>query len=305
MSLISLLIALAAERYLSSSAWQFSVYYQRYLKLFKKLDLLGSPSKSTVTNLIFLFLPVTLCYALLAIVQDGLLHLIISTLILIACFGCFKTRDTYKQYLMAAFRGEVTTCSLYHKQLMQDKNLPDLGFGQTLVWLNYRYFIAIMLFFVLFGAPGALFYRLLSKLNESPLCQLEHEEYLLKANIKDVEDVNHEASNKPCNEGNKDVINLNQRLLFFIDWLPVRVVAFGYMLVGHFSRAFPVWMENLFAADKAPHYVLIDVAQKSEDFMVDQDDCTAEPCLLVRLAKRTLLLCLATVSMLIITGVLN
>ncbi|GHF79645.1 beta-lactamase regulator AmpE [Thalassotalea marina] len=305
MSLISLLIALAAERYLSSSAWQFSVYYQRYLRLFKKLDILGSPSKSTITNLIFLLVPVIVCYAVLAIVEDGLLHLIVSTLVLIACFGCFKTRDTYKQYLMAAFRGEATTCSLYHKQLMQDKNLPDMGFGQTLVWLNYRYFIAIMLFFVLFGAPGALFYRLLTKLNESPLCQLEHEEYLLKANLDDAQKAEQYQECKPCDDSNNEVLRLNQRLLFIIDWVPVRIVAFGYMLVGHFSRAFPVWLENLFATEKQAHYVLIDVAQKSEDFMVDQDDCTAEPCLLVRLAKRTLLLCLATVSMLIITGVVN
>jgi AmpE protein len=50
---------------------------------------------------------------------------------------------------------------------------------------------------------------------------------------------------------------------------------------------------------------LISVAQKSEDFMVDPDDCTAEPCLLVRLAKRTLLLCLAVIAVLILTGILN
>nr|WP_274620357.1 regulatory signaling modulator protein AmpE [Colwellia maritima] len=27
-----------------------------------------------------------------------------------------------------------------------------MGFGQALIWLNYRYYIAIMLFFVVFGA---------------------------------------------------------------------------------------------------------------------------------------------------------
>lgn len=306
MSLISLLIALAAERYLSSSAWQFSVYYQRYLRLFNKISALGAPSKSVVTNIIFLLAPVLICYGVLSLVDDGVIHLILSTLILIGCFGCIKTRDTYKQYLMAAFRGEQTTCSLYHQQLIQDKNLPELGFGQTLVWLNYRYFIAIMIFFVLFGAPGAVFYRLLSKLNESPLCQFERDEEMLKANLSSSEDiVDKEEASSTCGEANQEVISLNKKLLFFIDWLPVRFVAFGYMLVGHFSRAFPVWLENLFDFDKTPHKVLINVAEKSEDFMVDQDDCTAEPCLLVRLAKRTLLLCLASLALLIITGFIS
>ena len=93
-------------------------------------------------------------------------HLIASTLILIVCFGCMKTREAYKSYLVSAFKGEMTSCELHHMQLHQDKNIANMGFGQTLVWLNYRYFIAVMLFFVLFGAAGALFYRLLTTVNE-------------------------------------------------------------------------------------------------------------------------------------------
>ena len=43
----------------------------------------------------------------------------------------------------------------------------------------------------------------------------------------------------------------------------------------------------------------------SEDFMVDAGDCTAEPCLLVKLAKRTLLLFLVIIAVLILTGILS
>ena len=85
----------------------------------------------------------------------------------------------------------------------------------------------------------------------------------------------------------------------------MRLVAFGYMFVGHFSKAMPVWLENLFEFEKAPSKVLIAVAQMSEDYMVDADDCTAEPCLLVKLAKRTLLLFLALIAVLILTGILS
>ncbi|NQZ20960.1 MAG: beta-lactamase regulator AmpE [Colwellia sp.] len=292
MSLISLLIALAAERYLSSSAWQFKTYFHAYVSLFKKSRLLNSAKESMVLQVVFITIPVITCYFILELVDDGLLYLIFSTLILIVCFGCVKTRQCYKDYLMSAFRGEPTTCELQHSQLQQETSSSPMSFGQLLVWLNYRYFIAIMIFFVIFGAAGALFYRLLVTMNEVPV-KLENENQEVDGNSSDVE--------QPI----KDDKSLLEDVLFWVDWLPVRIVAFGYMLVGHFSKAMPLWLENLFDVNKQPNQLLVAVAQKSEDLMTDPDDCTAEPCLLVRLAKRTLLLCLAVISLLILTGILN
>lgn len=291
MSLISLLIALIAERYLSSSAWQFNTFYQRYVSMLKQTKLSADYRNSTVLSYLVIFIPVLGCYFLLAQIDNALLHLIVSTLILIVCFGCVKTREAYKCYLQSAFKGEMTSCDLQRLQLLQDKNIEEMGFGQTLVWLNYRYFIAVMLFFVLFGAAGALCYRLLTTINEC-------------ANEQDVvvSDAAHENSNSEIGDDNNQA---SQQLLFWVDWLPVRLVAFGYMFVGHFSKAMPVWLENLFEFEKAPSKVLIAVAQMSEDYMVDADDCTAEPCLLVKLAKRTLLLFLALIAVLILTGILS
>ncbi len=290
MSLISLLIALIAERYLSSSTWQFNTFYQRYIAAIKKTKLLADFQQSTILNYAVIFIPVIGCYFLMSQIDNALLYLIASTLILIVCFGCMKTRDAYKSYLVSAFKGEMTSCELHHMQLQQDKNIANMGFGQTLVWLNYRYFIAVMLFFVVFGPAGALFYRLLTVMNE---CSNNEEQA-----IGDEEsEVKEETVNEAC--------FANQQLLFWVDWLPVRLVAFGYMFVGHFSKAMPVWLENLFEFDKAPSKVLISVAEKSEDFMVDADDCTLEPCLLVKLAKRTLLLFLVVISLLILTGIIT
>lgn len=288
MSLISLLIALIAERYLSSSAWQFTTLYNRYMKVIQQTKVLADYRNSAALSYAVIFIPVIGCYFLLAQIDSALLYLIVSTLILIVCFGCMKTRDTYKKYLVSAFKGEMTSCEMHHLQLQQDKNLPNMGFGQSLVWLNYRYFIAVMLFFVLFGPAGALFYRLLTTLNENNL-------------------VSHNEGNNDNTDENlvsDEASNATQQLMFWVDWLPVRLVAFGYMLVGHFSKAMPVWLENLFEFEKEPNKVLISVAQMSEDYMVDADDCTAEPCLLVKLAKRTLLLLLAIIAVMTLTGML-
>lgn len=329
MSLISLLIALAAERYLSSPVWQFNFYYQHYLKFFNRLPLVGGVSKEnvlisgaennsagntdeiadqgfqasfTVANIAFVVIPVLACYLLLGLLDDGLLYLVASTIVLIVCFGCIQTRHCYKQYLHAAFRGETTTCEMHHLQLLQDKNLMNMGFGQSLVWLNYRYFIAIMIFFVLFGAPGALAYRLLTKITETNTAESDD---IAQGSESVDKEINVNADKISMGNSTSDINIMSQQVLFWLDWLPVRAVAFCYMLVGHFSKAMPVWLENLFNVEKLPHVLLIDVAQKSEDFMIDTGDCTAEPCLLVRLAKRTLLLSLAIIAVLILTGVLS
>ena len=166
-----------------------------------------------------------------------------------------------------------------------------------------------MIFFVVFGPAGALFYRLLVTMNETPEAldkECTKDDTQINVENDDTEtSVEVEEEPQATNSSEEMETPILKDILFWVDWLPVRIVAFGYMLVGHFSKAMPVWLENLFDINKQPNQILINVAQKSEDFMVDPDDCTAEPCLLVRLAKRTLLLCLAAIAILILTGILN
>jgi AmpE protein len=279
MSLLSILLALMAEKKLHSTAWQFDSYYQRYLRwLSRKFDAKGL-LQGTFSAILTILLPVLITTLLIDIVDDSFFEFLLSTLILTICFGCAQARAAYKCFLDAAFRGEITTCELNRQQLIQQKNLAEQGFGQALIWLNYRYYIAIILFFLLFGAPGALFYRLLTALVEHA-----HKEDILVS---------------------KKVNALAEKTLAAIDWLPVRITAFGYMLVGHFSNALTTWVESLFDFENSPNKTLISVAEVAEDFLVDEEDCAAEPCLLVRLAKRNLLLLLSVIALLTLIGVLH
>jgi len=201
-----------------------------------------------------------------------------------------------------------------------------MGFGQALIWLNYRYYIAIMLFFVAFGAAGVVFYRLLTTVIEQQNgCSLDtsiaaqnnaHNEVSSESQVSmnkaTTEEVQVEEVSPQENTAEQHSVpsissgcKSYHHILFYLDWLPVRLTAFGYMFVGHFSKAFPIWLEDLLNGKKPTHEILIDVAQKSEDIMIDEDDCTAEPCLLVRLAKRNLLLMLAVISVLTLAGFIN
>lgn len=283
MNLISLLIALSAQKSLSAKVWQFSYYFEQLLGGFKKFGIISHESKQ-LSNLqvgLLILLPVIACYLLLRIIDDTILYLVASTLILIVAFGCVKTREAYKCFLRAANRDEPTTCELTLMQLQQDKNLPNMPFGETMVWLNYRYYIAPMLIFVIFGPAAALLYRLLITFLE----------------MSDKDEENYTTSS--------EVQSLLRRCFAIIDWPLVRVVSFAYMLVGHFSKAMPSYLESFFDFDVPAHRMLTRIAQQSEDFMVDEDDCVSEPCLLVKLAKRTLLLMLSVVAILTITGVIN
>jgi AmpE protein len=299
-----------AEKSLSSSLWRFDHYYQKYVKLFHNNATLSQLKSSNLSYTLFLLLPVAVVYGVLELVGDGLLHLIISTLILIVSFGCIATRNSYKQYLHAAFKGEVTTSELFHEQLLQDKNMPEMGFGQALIWLNYRYYIAIMLFFVCFGATGVVFYRLLTtvieqqnscSLDSKPVSEVDDDQVDISENVSaESENISEQETTVKVSSGCKNY----HHILFYLDWLPVRITSFGYMFVGHFSKALPVWLESLFDVNKPAHKILTDVAKKSEDIMVGEDDCTAEPCLLVRLAKRNVLLMLAIISILTLMGII-
>lgn len=306
MSLLSLLIALFAEKSLSSKVWQFDFYYQRYSHFFSK----NFTAKQGVTaSAIFILLPVILTSLAMIFIDNGLIQFVLSTLVLIVCFGCSTTRNSYKSYLNSAFKGEDTSADMHHQQLLSDKNLPEMGFGQALIWLNYRYYIAIMLFFIVFGAAGAIFYRLLTTVIENKTAQCiatarQEQDELSGAfeTEKEESNVEHEGNRVP------NVVNGCQNhhdVLFWLDWLPVRLTSFGYMFVGHFTKALPVWLESLFESQKPTHQVLIDVAEKSEDIMVNDGDCTAEPCLLVSLAKRNVLLSLAVISILTLIGLVN
>lgn len=320
MSLISLLIALAVERYLPSANWQFSTFYRYYVKFVKLAKFKSSVANEVqdkVISAVFVLLPALICYLLLVLVDSHFFSFILSTLVLIICLGCSQTRDSYRNFLKSAFRGEPATCDDCHKTLAESKNISGLGFGQLLIWLNYRYFIAVMFLFVLFGAPGAILYRLLvtvdetnnqtqedtdvSDITEATEIKEPAKEAIDESTVNDNETA---QTDEPFSE-NKLVLEQSRQFLSVIDWILIRVVAFGYMLVGHFSRALPTWLDYVFNAKKPAYQLLIDVAEKSEDVQIDEDDCTAEPCTLVRLAKRTLLLCLVVLSLLIVTGVVS
>jgi len=286
MALFSLLLALIIERTAElGPRWQF----QYWLDLFYQRVALTLERTSASFAVLLIFVPALLTYGLLRLVDGlvfGLFSLVLWVVITLVCIACVGYRKLYKQYLLSVCHQD--TQGSYHiaAQLLDvesvkvnDQCMLATRVGRQLAWINYRYYCAVVLMMIIGGPVAVVFYTTLRTLDLMMFKQ--------------------------------DIIELNwvKRLLFLIDWLPARIVAFAYVLVGNFSHAVPVWF-SLCSNVKLPAYdVVSKVAMAAEQIAKDQDEdqeCVtmAGTCRLVQLAKRTLLLLAVMVSMLTIFGVL-
>lgn len=93
-----------------------------------------------------------------------------------------------------------------------------------------------------------------------------------------------------------------QKCLAWVEWIPVRVAGFGFLLVGHFSRGFPVWVKSLNHGIEQPPQVLGAIAQAAEYVDAEEGDFTAEPTAMVNLARRNVILLLVFVAIATLFG---
>lgn len=274
MTLISLLLVLAIERITTKTQyWQIEFYFQRYQRLIAGKNWLTEQSSSW--NLFILIaLPPLLLALLLHNLDGGIIAFMLNTAILMVCLGSPAIRAVYKCYLQAANRGDLEACDLYARELGgEEQGLST--FAATLVWKNYQYYAAVVTYFVAFGSVGALFYTLGRNFAE----HLQRQQHRLAPQ--------------------------GQNLMALADWLPVRLSALGLMLVGHYSRALPLWLGYLPDTTVSARVLLTQVSRAAEDVEPDSNDCTEEPCTLVRLAKRNMMFLLVGVAILTLTDVIN
>ncbi|MCF2948684.1 beta-lactamase regulator AmpE [Paraglaciecola aquimarina] len=275
MTLISLLLVLLVERVTTKSQyWQAEFYSNKYNQSIESGNWLNSSSKSWVLLLV-IFIPVLLTYLLVQKFSGGLVEFVIGTAILMVCVGCPNIRATYKCFLKAASEGDLQSCSMYEQQL-RDKQ-DGSTFGQNLVWQNYRHYTAVILWFAVCGAAGAVLYVL-------------------------VRDIELRLNQDNENETSNPVAAQATFILNIVDWLPVRITAFGFLLIGHFSNAFPTWLGYLPDPTVNAKTLLLDVSKKAEEIEPDESDCTEEPCTLVKLAKRNVMFLLVTIAILTLSG---
>lgn len=273
MTIISLLLVLAIERMTTKTKlWQSDFYLTEYQGFLHKQEWLADSSKSWAVYFA-LFMPSLLLWLLLDIASSSLLSFIIGLAVLMVATGCPHIRAKYKGYLQAANRGDFAARDLYAEQLGYAGEESEETFGQHIIWLNFKYYFAVALWFILLGAPGALAYMVVRYFAFSA-----EQDWVKNASIQ-------------CQQ--------------WLDWIPVRLASLGFLLVGHFSRALPVWLSLSADPTSDAKTLLLRVAKASEDVEPIAEDCTEEPCTLLRLAKRNMMMMLAVVAVLTLSGWLS
>jgi AmpE protein len=168
MTLICMLIALIIERLaVRSQPWQWVSYVRPYLKMSQQGPL-AMLQQHAYGVFFWWLLPALLVTLALTLVDFWLFTLIVNTLVLLVCMGCWRYRQLYKQYLNAQARADQQAAFLVMQQIRQQAGFSsaELTHGQQLVWLNFKYYAAVLFWFALLGAFGAIAYAMLRQLAE-------------------------------------------------------------------------------------------------------------------------------------------
>ncbi|NOU51601.1 beta-lactamase regulator AmpE [Pseudoalteromonas sp. JBTF-M23] len=277
MILISIILALAIERLAARGKyWQMSHYAQAYLAQSASFKSMFKSGFGVVTWLVMPSI-------LLALIYDAfdsvLVELVLNVCVLLICFGCAQQRARYKGYLNALTRGDNEAATLYALQMGQKRTELEQGgewFGQTLVWVNFRHYCAVIFWFVFLGAAGAVLYA-------------------LTRSIFDAIDENSEHTLK--NHGQR-----LQALLHWLDWLPARVASFGYLIIGNFSNGTSCWLKHVLDFKVSNRCVVTSTALAAEQIEQQYAGCTYEATCMMRLVKRNILFYLVLIALLTLFG---
>ncbi|WP_028773324.1 beta-lactamase regulator AmpE [Shewanella waksmanii] len=281
MALFSLLIAIMVERLkLLPAAWQFESILALYTKqLFGHKQL-----KSDVMMALALIFPAlavqVLSWAVMGM-MFGFVSLLIWVVVAILCFSHLSQRKVFKQYMQAACRGDRQACyhfadSLDPYESLEAVSEKDLGakVGQTVAWINYRFYGVVALFLIFLGPAGAVFY-----------CTVRY--FADTAKLKD------------------EPLPMVAKLLTILDWLPSRLFAFGYVLSGQFSSANGVWRRHALNWRTSAKTIITQVASAAEPTSETSNApvCVQSTLSLLLLSKRNFILLVTVLSLLTIFGV--
>ncbi|QBL08495.1 regulatory signaling modulator protein AmpE [Rheinheimera sp. D18] len=282
MTLISMLLALIIERLaVRSDTWQASGYCRAYVR-FTANSGLAKLAHHRLGQYIWLLLPGAVVALPLYLAGSHLLYLVVNTLVLLVGIGCWHYRQLYKQYLNAMDRGDEEAGFIAMQQIRTDmgSNREQSSYGQILVWLNFRYYAAVVFWFLILGAFGVITYVLVRHLQEAVA---EDDTAAYAACLR----TEHNAV--PC-------------IAHWANWFPTRLFALGFALVGNFSRASASLLGYFldFTADNEE--VLAEVAMAAEPIPAESLNTLEDSSTMLQLAKRNMLFFLAFAAILTLTG---
>lgn len=283
MTLFTTLLVLFAERLFKlGEHWQLDHRLETLFRRIKRYSLAGT--------LVMTFIVM----AVVGIVQralEGVLFnvplLVFWILLGLLCIGAGRVRLHYHAYLKAASRDDVHAREAMASELTMIHGVPP-GCDQreflrelqnALLWINYRFYLAPLFWFVVGGSwgPVALIGYAFLRAWQSWLARYRTPHQRLQSGI--------------------------DAILHVVDWVPVRLVGVVYALIGHGERALPAWFASLGDRHSSQYQVLTTLAQYSlaREPHVDKVET---PKAAVSMAKKTSYAVVVVMALLTIYGTL-
>lgn len=283
MTLFALLLSLALERLFKlGNHWSLDNLFKHTFERVKK------PSTgNTLILLIGWMALLAILFSLLKGVLFGLFTLLLVIIICWLCIGADITRQHYRSYLVAAKAGDTDAMNnmadelaLIHGLPVGDETERLKELQNALLWINFRYYIAPLFWVAVLGQYGPIAlggYALLRS----------YQIWLVRYNTSE--------------QREKSAVD---RILHWVDWLPVRFAGLIYSLLSDGEKALPVWIASL-SDLKIPAYDLLARLAQISLATKPHNDTVETPIFAVTLAKKATLVSIVIIALLTIYGALT
>ncbi|KAB8306205.1 beta-lactamase regulator AmpE [Erwinia endophytica] len=283
MTLFSLLLVLGWERlFKMGEHWQLDHHLAVIFRRRKHFSM-----SQTLIMLLLTMAIIVLCLVVLKGLFFGFLLLIFWVGVGLLCIGAGSVRLHYHAYLKAASDNDIAAHTAMAEELTLIHGLPVecdereylRELQNALLWINYRFYLAPLFWFVVGGAWGPVLLVGYAFLRAWQSWLARH--------------------HSPLERSQSGV----DAILHVIDWIPVRLVGAAYALLGHGERALPAWLASLGDRHTPQYQVLTRLAQ----FSLARDphmDKVETPRVAVALAKKVSLVVVVAVALLTIYGTL-
>jgi AmpE protein len=213
--------------------------------------------------------------------------LVVWILVGLLCIGAGKVRLHYHAYLKAASRDDAHARDAMASELTLIHGVPPgcdereflRELQNALLWINYRFYLAPLFWFVVGGpfGPATLMGYAFLRAWQSWLARYQ--------------------TPRDRQQSGVDAI------LHVLDWVPVRLVGVVYALIGHGEKALPAWFASLGDRHTSQYQVLTQLAQFSlaREPHVDK---VATPKAAVSMAKKASYAVVVIMALLTIYGTL-
>lgn len=287
MEFVVVVLALIIERFLHIDTYifrfnWFQTYINKLQKTFSRTELF-----SGVLGLIIIVLPVlivvSIVYYLLHSLFWGFAGFILATVILIYCLGPRDFHTRFEAYFVAVVRDDTEAKEKAAAKLLcivpeDSKEIPRALTKSVFNHFNYEIFTVIF-WFLFFGPVAAVLYRTVAEVHKYAHCK-----------------------NSPL----ESMLPSATWVMQIIEWLPLRVMALGFALMGDFQKSFNYWLKY-FASPIKDNYKYTQAVGLAALGITHGSDGThdmAEVKAALRLVERTLILFVVITALFVLGAII-